>query len=120
MFEPRYYRHNTTGAIEKVITPERVSALENNTDWKRFYYTFQETSKENIDVEETVKNFMNPSFKDKLKEEIDRLSWDIAEINEEVERLQVDVEEMKAKRLEWQDMLDMYERFTDKYCDTLL
>ena len=80
MFEPRYYKHNTTAAIERVITQERADALEKNTDWKRFYYTFQpkrETGSETFrrlceekPQEETdADKLVEPSFKDKPKEE---------------------------------------------------
>jgi len=111
MFEPRYYKHNTTGAIEKVITQERAFALEKNTDWKRFYYTFQKEPKE-----ETVAE----PFKDKLKEEIERLDEDSLEIAEEVDRLSENLKEMGDKRQEFWLMLNAYEEFTEKYPDTLL
>jgi hypothetical protein len=110
MFEPRYYKHNTTGAIEKVSTQERANALENHTDWKRFSYTFQETSNPIVPL----------SFKDKLKQEIERLRVDRGEIEEEIKRLSGEAIDMLAKEKEWQDMLDRYTRFTDRYCDTLL
>lgn len=125
MFEPRYYRHNTTGAIEKAITQERASALENNTDWKRFYYTFQgkqETFSETFTrlcEEKPKEETVTDTFKDKLKQEIAQLDEDMQEIAEEINRLSESSREMYEKQKEWRDMLNRYTEFTDKYCDTL-
>jgi len=52
--------------------------------------------------------------------EIKRLEEDITEVTEQVNAMMQEAIDMESKRKEWEDMLNAYTSFTDKYCDTLL
>ena len=142
MFEPRCYKHNTTGAIEKVSTQERADALENHTDWKPFSYTFQDKSKvETIDntFKSLEKQYTNrypskeiytpqeavvdmnvlgePEYSfpfEPIEKEIERIELDMQEIEEEQEHLAKQYGEMANKR---KAFLKMHNHMTD-FLDT--
>ena len=96
-----------------------VNGLSMNLDYFMRNYSKVEVEEEAPVTYSSTQSKHFVGFKDKLRLEIKRLEEDITEVTEQVNAMMQEAIDMESKRKEWEDMLNAYTSFTDKYEDIL-